>query len=250
MKKPAAPKLFKSFFQARYEPQLQFYDLFTAAAAQLDEYPHWRTNRLDITLRDPANHCSLAIKHMFFTYCQDSGDADLESRNMLRADEVLPPALEIETFSRLGILRRYLLPVSTMAFEDLVEVMHVKLLSQNAELRSLLPETIEDLMYRVDAADASWRYHITVGPVRKGEIARALDFNKADHLDPETADEALVAIQTSYPDVAVYFDVDLYHEGDSTPSEALDFIKAGRDRVSELVSDLGEYLLSTKVEAH
>jgi len=246
MKKSLTPKMFKAVFQARYQPHLRFYDLLMEAAGKFTEYPHWRTNRLDVTLRNPDRHCSLAIKHDSFSYTQDSGDLALEAESVKYIVDELPSALELDTFTRLGFLRRYLLPVD-MSFEELASVMIVKLYSQDSRLLEILPPTLEDFMYRIDSADENHRYHITAGPVRKNQIPQLLGFNRDDHLPPENAVETMHSIESKYPDVAIFFDVDFYRDGEIPVAEAQEFVETGRSTVDQLVSNLGEYILSTKV---
>ena len=248
MKKPPAPKMFKSVFQARYKPHLRFYDLLMGAAGKFTEYPHWRTNRLDVTLRNPDRRHSLAIKHESFGYTQDSGDLTLEAECVKHIVDDLPSALELDSFTRLGFLRRYLLPVD-MSFEELTSVMIVKLYSQDSRLLKILPPKLEDFMYRLDSADEDHRYHITAGPVRKMQIPQLLSFNQDDHLASESAVETIRSIESKYPDVAIFFDIDFYRDGEIPVAEAQEFIETGRSTVDQLVSNLGEYILSTKVEA-
>jgi hypothetical protein len=217
------------------------------AAERLTEYPHWRTNSLDVTLRDPAQHCSLLIKHSFFAYSQDSSDLQLEQTRIDRAIETLPHELGVETFTRLGFLRRYLLAVP-MDFHSLVSVMNVKLLSQDERLRTVLPPRLDDLMYRIDASDGDDRYHITAGPVHRAQVPALIDVNVKEHFAAEDAQEQLGAMEACYPDVGVFFDVDYFREGATPRNDAAGFVSTGRDAVHQLVVNLGEYILSASAE--
>jgi len=242
----AAPQLFKTIFQARYAPRLRFFELLVPAAQRFSEYPHWRTNQIDVTLRDLEKRCSLALQSKLFAYDQDSGDAELAHGNISKAIEVLPAALEIESFTRLGLRRHYLCPVD-LDFASLVTVLNVKLLAQDDRLREILPERSEDMLFRIDAAHEGDRYHITVAPVRKVEIPRALSFNEEQHLAPETAAAELAAIRAAYPEVAIYFDIDFYREGQMATDEAAQFLEAGEKAIEKLVTDMKNYLLAVDV---
>ena len=242
----AAPHLFKTIFQARYAPKLRFFELLLPAAQRFPEYPHWRTNQVDITLRDLEKRCSLSLQSKFFAYEQDSSDADLARGNISKAIEVLPSALEIESFSRLGLRCRYLCAVE-LDFPSLVTVLSVKLLAQDEHLREILPERTEDMLYRIDAAQQEHRYHITVAPVRRAEIPRALSFNEEQHVAPETAVGELAAIRAAYPEVAIFFDIDLYREGQMVIEEGGKFLQTGEKVIEKLVTDLRNYLLAVDV---
>lgn len=246
MTKSPAPKAFKTIFQARYAAKLGFYDRLMLAAEKLEEYPHWQTNRLEVLLKDPDHRCSLVIGSQAFAYDQDSSDPALEKARIETAVEQLPAALGIDSFVRLGLRRHYLAPVD-MDFASLVAVVNVKLLSQDEALRKVMPSRVEDLMYRVDAADDDYSYHITVGPVRRAEIPRLIGFDLENHLHPGTATAEMSKVLASYPEVATLFDVDLYRMGEIATAEAAGFVKSGRTRIDELVAGLGEYVLTTEV---
>ena len=136
-----------------------------------------------------------------------------------------------------------------MDFESLVSVMNVKLLSQDHRLREILPPRLDDLMYRIDSRDGESRYRITVGPVHRAQVPPLLEVNAKDHINAEDAHEQLRSMQDSYPDVGIFFDVDFFRSGEIPAAEASEFVEHGKDAVHQLVSNLGEYILSTDVEA-
>jgi hypothetical protein len=154
------------------------------AAQRLEEYPHWETNKLHVVLKDFDKRCSLIIRHESFAYEQDSGDAEMEKAHIQRSLSELIPALQLECFIRLGYRRQYLIPVD-MSFESLVAVLNLKLFSQDDRLRSIMPELAEDLMYSMDSAETPYKYHFTIGPVRKDEMPQYVAFNQKHHLHPE-----------------------------------------------------------------
>lgn len=248
MRKQPTPVLYKTIFQVRYKPQLSFYNLLMSAAQRFSEYPHWETTGLRVVLRDFDKHCSLAIGHNAFGYEQDSSDVAMEEKYIQRTLEELPSALQIESFNRFGYRRQYLIAVD-MSFESLVSVMNVKLLSHDERLRRIMPAQVKDLMYRVDSADDHYKYHFTVGPVRKQEIPRYVTYNREHHLKPETGEEEYQVIVAKYPEVAVFVDVDLYQEEDHLRVEdAAPFTDTARQKVHRLTNDLSGYLFAKEVE--
>jgi hypothetical protein len=246
---PSNPKpvLYKTIFQARYKPSLNFYELLMPAAKLLTEYPHWQTNRLSVVLRDFDKHCSLVIGHNAFGYEQDSTDEAMEEQYIQHALDELPKVLEIENFIRLGFRRNYLVRVD-MPFESLVTILSVKLLSQEEQLRRIMPQKVEDMMYRVDSAEEPYRFHFTIGPVRKQEIPRYLVYSQAHHLAPETAPEEYQDIVGQYPEVAVFMDIDIYWlEEQLKLTLATQFVSDTRSKVHQIATELTNYLFEVEV---
>jgi hypothetical protein len=243
------PELYKTIFQARYKAELKFYELLMPAAQRLHEYPHWETDRLRVTLRDFDKHCSVAIAHDSFSYEQDSKDTAMEEKYIQRVLDELPAALQVGFFTRLGYRRQYLIAVE-MPFNGLVRVMNLKLFSQDERLRQIMPVQVEDLLYRIDSRDEPYRYHLTIGPVRKPEIPRYVTYNRQHHLNPLASEKEYLAIIEKYPDVAVFLDLDLYQEGERLQGgEAAPFVVAARQKLQGLAEDVSEYLFLREVEA-
>lgn len=249
MSKQKAPVPEKVIFQVQYEARLGFYELLIPAARRLESlYPHWESTGLRVVLRDFDKRCSLAIAHNAATYDQDSSDTAMAETHVAKMLQELPPAFEIESFTRLGYRRQYLVPVQ-MPFESLVSVLNVKLLSQDERLRRFMPSEVKDLMYRVDCGDGPYLFHVTVGPLHKKEVPRYVALNREHHLAPEMAEEQYLALAAQYPDVSLFADIDMYRQGGAFPvSEAVDFTQQARDRVHGLVTNLYDYVLDEKVD--
>lgn len=243
------PALHKTIFQARYKAELKFYELLMPAAQRLHEYPHWETDRLIVTLRDFDKHCSMAIAHDSFSYEQDSQDTAMEEKYVQQVLDELPAALQVDFFTRLGYRRQYLIAVD-MPFDGLVRVMNLKLFSQDERLRRIMPVQVEDLLYRIDSRDEPYRYHLTIGPVRKPEIPRYVAYNRQHHLNPLTSEKEYLAILDKYPEVAVFLDLDLYQESERLQAgEAAPFIADARHKLQSLAEDVSAYLFLREVEA-
>jgi len=236
-------------FQIRYKPKLEFYDLLMTAAQKINGYPHWETNRMRVVLKNFEKHRSLAIGHNAFTYQQDSNDEEMEGKHIQQTLEKLPGELKVKSFNRIGYRKKYLTPAK-MSFESLVNVLYIKLFSQEDKLRRALPSEIEDLMYRLDFRDDNYRYHVTVGPVRKFEIPKHIAYNIENHLSPETRDKEYQEIIKKYPDVAIFSDVDFYQESEELRLKDVEhFVSLAKRKVYDIINDMNNYLFNTKMEA-
>lgn len=243
-----SPRLYKTIFEVRYKAELKFYDLLLPAAQQLKEYPDWETNRLRIILKDFDKHCNLAISHNSFSYEQDSNDINLETNYISRALEILPTALEINAFTRLGYRRRYLVPVD-FSYESLVTVLNVKLFSQNNNLIKSMPKNVKNLAYIIDSEEENYKYHFLIGPVTKQESQSFIGFNRERNLNPANREERNSEIIQTYPNVAIFIDIDMYHEGETFQvKERFKFVDNARNKVHNLAEELTKYLLEEKLE--
>jgi len=241
-------RLCKSIFRANYKPHLGYYNVFRSAAARVPGYPDWNTDFTSITLRDYSNRCSLTIQFNSFGYSQDSDDLRNEELRLADMLRILPGDLSIEQFQRLGYRRQYLVSAN-MSMEALVTILTLKLLSTNEQLEKIVPRKTEDLLYRVDCADESYRYHFHLGPLKRQEVPRYIQLQADDHFSPDAREDEIRKIMASYPDVSTLVDIDIYRAADNiSASDASSFVTAARSRVHDLATRLNEYLFSTEVK--
>lgn len=245
---PYRCSLYKTIFQIRYKPQLKFFQLMITAAQEFGEYPHWQLeDSSSVVLRDFEKRCSLAIRHNQFSFDQDSGEEEYQKKYIEKAIERLPKSLDINSYLRLGFRRHYLMSTQ-MTFDELVAILDLKLLSQEERLRKLMPPKFDDLMYRVDSSDGDIKFHITVGPVQKKEIPRYIGFTQAHHLDPQTREKDYQIVVDSYPDIAVFVDIDIYKVADVIqPDEAFNFLEYSLGRIDSMVLELRDYLFAKEL---
>ncbi|MBT5871769.1 MAG: hypothetical protein HOH43_00010 [Candidatus Latescibacteria bacterium] len=244
--KSPSPRLFKTIFQARYAPSLAFYARFAEAASEFENYPKWETTWNSVVRQDYAHMCSMIVRHDFLAYEQDNEDEELEKERVHQLLSDVPTALGIERFTRLGLRRRYLVPTG-MAFSELVSVFELKFMSPRHVDVPGVPSDLEDLMYRADMRDGDDRFHIGLGPVHRDELPLALGLNHDRHLDPSSPDQLEIVLD-SYPDVALFIDVDLYRdEDDCAVGVANDFYKSACDRLSQIANGYADYCFSQKV---
>ena len=248
MPKTHLPRLYKAIFLASHKPHLDYYSVFRSAAAKLSNYPDWSTDFNSITLRSFDYRCSLTIQHNSFGFSQDSDDVKNEEARVKEAVDVLPGALQIKSFVRLGYRRQYLVPMN-MSFEALVSILGLKLLSHDDQLEQFVPGRTEDLLYRVDRADSDYRYHLHLGPLRRQEVPRWIVFEAENHLAADVRMDQLRQIISGYPEVSTLIDIDMYRMADNiSHKEAQTFVPHVRQKVDELATRFHEYLFSTEVK--
>ena len=237
--------LYKVIMQVRYKPELTFYNLLYGAATKIENFPHWVTDRLNVTLRDYDEYCSVTISHNNFTYEQDSGDGNLEVRNINHIIGILPSELDIVESTRIGYRRRYLIPVS-MSFAELNSLMNLKVYSDPLRNLAGFPQ-VKDMMYRVDLIDGEFDAHLTVGPVGQTEIPQRIGFNEDHHIDPNS-ENPLPKIYSAYPEVAIFVDIDVYQEGESSISTCKDTVLKLKNRAGSWIDLLVDYLLESEIK--
>jgi hypothetical protein len=244
----SAPKLFKTIFEARFKPYLNFYSVFRTAAAKLTHYPHWATDSNTITLRNYDTRCSLAIHNGAFGFSQDSSDITNEEARLKEAVDTLIPELGLTTFRRLGFRRQYLVPLQ-ITFESLVSILELKLLSGAEQLQQILPGEVNDLLYRLDYSESDDKFHIHLGPLRRQEVPKYINFEAENHLPAELREDLLRQILAGYPEVSMLIDIDYYQVStDISVQAARDFIPKARRRLDELTRQFHEYVFSQQVK--
>lgn len=243
-----APTIYKTIFQAKYKPHLDFFRLSIPAAQSFPDYADWETTGLEVHLMNFEKRCSLSITHNAMGYEQDSKDTSLESSNVTELLNLLPTALDILSFTRLGYRRLYLVDVASigMNFESLVTVMDLKLLNQGVKQLEIMPVQTKDLMYRVDATEEDLEFHITLGPVRKDEIPRHVVFNQNRHLPALGRNDKMKEIQEHYPETAIFMDFDCYKVDDMECEEGKPFFDKAKLRVHKFAEEFCDYLINTK----
>lgn len=246
---PAAiqpPLLKKSILQLRYRPRPSFFDTMAAAAARLDEYPDWQTDRLHIVLRDFQRRCSVNIRHLALTYDQDSADVALEDERAGRMVSEVLPNITRGNLTRFACRRYYLAPAQ-LEMSELAGILGLKMFSKDEALKPLL-NPIDDLMYVVVCNEGRAKYRFVVGPAKRSELAELLPFSKEHHLNPATATVDYGRLLESYPETSVVFDVDYFQEGDDlSPDDWSAFVATARERIEALVQCVYRYVSASEL---
>ncbi|MCB9099906.1 MAG: hypothetical protein H6632_10225 [Anaerolineales bacterium] len=237
--------LHKFVFQADYKPYLKFYDLFYSAAQKLSGYNHWETNRLYVFLHDYEKHCTLAVRHNIIAYEWDYRGTDNYISDVSDALEILPSALEIKTFKRLGFRQQLLIPTN-MRFEEINNILNLKFFSQVNQLTNLFPSGVNDMSYIAVGSDDELDLRIMVGPMKKEEITNHIKINQKYNFAPNRPDD-YTSILSSYPEVSVYIDIDIFRRDEEIeiPADyALDFLEKADAMVQNKLVLLKEYIFA------
>ena len=207
MARPTAISV-KTVFEVRYKATLDFYQKLHATALEfVDTYPHWLTDVLKIRLVDFDLRCSLTITHNKFVYSQDLLHSDQKERDRIEeAIQTLPRALGKDIFTRVGLRRKYLIPVE-MDYEDLVDLVSKKLLTGSPDFYEGICPNLKDISVVADL-EAPGIQHITIGPITREQLARYLGLDLEAHFRQD--DPALVTGQIfeEYPSPSLYVDCD------------------------------------------
>jgi len=244
---PTPPRLYKTIFRVDYKAQLKFYNLLFDAAQQFSEYPHWQTTTLTVTLRDYDRKCSLAMQHNSFAYQQDLDVNPNQTDYINKAITRLPELLEIPSYNRLGLRRKYLI-ATKLNFSELVTTHYIKLSSQDERLIKLLPKKVTDTSYRIDCSEDNLLFRILVGPVTKQEIPTHLGFDIENHLNPSSRDREFNDIIGALPTAATYFDIDISRKEDNIPvADGITFFAGVSDRIQKMINDFENYLFEKEL---
>lgn len=207
MAKPTAISV-KTVFEVRYQATLDFYQKLYATALEFaDTYPHWQTDNIKIQLRDFDSRCSLTITHNRFVYSQDLQYSDQkEGDRIKKAIGTLPKALGKDVFTRVGLRRKYLIPVD-MKYEDLVDLTTKKLLTGSQAFYEGIGPDIKDISVVLDL-EAPGIQHLTVGPIIREQMGRHLNLEPESHFRQD--DPRLISGQIfdEYPSPSLFVDCD------------------------------------------
>ena len=246
-KKMPQPVLRKILFQARYKPELNFYNLLYPAAMQFSNYKHWETNNLSVSLFDHERRCTLGIHHNNFYYDWDYGGTSLYLDNIREAIEQLSTSLQLKGFIRIGLRQQLLISVN-MDFTEINSILNVKFLSQSESLLKLFPDGIDDMSYITVGTDDTMGIRLLLGPMRKAEIPNHIQVNEKHHFSPDRPDD-YVALLNSYPEVAVFIDMDVSKSEQLIElTDAISFVDKAKEKLDNKITTLRDYIFTRQVE--
>ena len=197
-----------TIFAYQHKPSLKFYPKLFESATTITDYEGWETTGLQVTFSDFKTKSVATLSYRQIDMQLDhNNDFTLEARRISQLVNELPAKLGIEKFTRIGLRRKYLIPVS-MEFAQLVCIMQEKFIAKNPIFEEAFPGTFQDLMFRFDYLKNSTRFLITLGPVRKVEAQNHIPPNKK-HFDRMSTKEAIELLD-SYPDTSMLIDIDAF----------------------------------------
>lgn len=219
-----------------------------ATAKRLD-FPHWEAGGLNVTVFDPKKRCSIGLAFDSFSFSQDSGDVAQENEYVKKMCDVLPSALQITHFRRLGLRRWYVKSVD-MDFEDLTSILAIKLFGNQESLRRIFSGEWKDLMHVSIMEDKECQVRTQIGPVRRTEIPSLIPIDTQHHLEKERAQADMVAINADYPPVGLYAEMDCFvfnADNRITLEDANSFYSKAEAKIESMTLELNDYIFSNKV---
>lgn len=260
MQKNLQPTLFKTFARIGYKPVLKFYDQMYRAGHAVQGYPHWETDRLSITMRDPEHRCSLLMNNRSLQYEQDSSNLAQEQEQISSTFTTLLEHLEPETYLELFHHHTYLVSVPG-SFEPLAQLMRIKMI-ENEELEACFPGNYVDFSYDYLSQDNLLLYDIQIGPTWGQQADQLIPFNKSSHLNPQAPERDYVEARQGLPEISIYISIktsrqaeDPYREN-KTPyrrlhsiehQEIFPFFDKARIQAQKTAKEILSYLFKQKV---
>lgn len=194
-------------FQVKYKPDIGFFDKLNSFSAKFNEFPHWETNRLQVSLRDFDKKHSLNINHEAITYETDDYNKSSSTNVINLIDKNFNEIKTLDKITRFGI--RFLsLSEVDMSFEELNSILKVKyFLSELTELLSNPYDISITTKFKKEELDC----YMNLGPMKKEEVRNYIKFNTEQHIDPSDSNrhKLISSILDSYPETAVFCDFDL-----------------------------------------
>lgn len=237
----------KTIFQIQYEPKLCFYDRLYKHDEISCKFPHWLTDRLKVILKDYEKKHSLLIGHNSSIFESDLFDAKIEEDIISLLLSQITKFVDDNTFSRAG-LRRFYLIKQEMSFDELVEILNLKIFS--IEFKDIFSNPINDSSIVIVSNIGDYQFRLTLGPMRRNEIPRYIKYNIDNHLDtePNTRVKELSKIFESYPDVSLYIDVDFFVEQkELKQTDIITFWAISKKEIDTLVENTVAMIFKEKV---
>lgn len=197
----------KTIFRIDYKPKLCFYERLYKELELSKHFPHWKTDRLQITFRDYEKRHSIILAHKHCIYESDKYDKKTEEQILDLILQELPKFVDDGTYIRFGLRRSFLLKTD-LTFEQLVDTITEKYFSDSF-IEIMAPKIIDSTI-TVDIPLEEYQAKVTIGPARKEEISMLIKFNIDNHMEPDSFKraESIKDLYDSYPKVALYLDID------------------------------------------
>ncbi len=217
-------------------PTLTFYEHLVPLGVQLEAtYKNWQTDGLSIRFVDAKSRCAASIRHNQLAF---EADIPEDYQTFVRQFRPLATAYfklpHIKNVIRAGIRGQFLVKKG-FSFEELVTLFEESFFVPAARRQSFLPGKMADLMFNVVLERDKHMVHVISGPVRKAELNRW-----TKQITYDLGEEAPEQIE--YPEVAVLFDIDVYWDKITNPSETFDLLSAGAKTIADTEAALRTYL--------
>lgn len=238
----------KSIFQINYEPKLWFYDRLYKNEKLTSKFPHWQTDRLNVTLKDFDKKHSILISHNTTAFESDMYNKTTEEEIISLLISEINSFVNDGTFSRFGFRRFYLIKQEVL-FSELVEIINLKYFTEN--LKKIFKNKVKDSTITIISSINGNDFRLTMGPMKKEEIPNFIKYNVNNHIDPEPQErvQKLSKIFSDYPDVALFLDIDYYLKGKDLKKDALEnFWELSKKDIPQIIDNIISVLIEEKLK--
>lgn len=237
----------KTIFQIKYESKINFFDRLYKNEELIEKFPHWETDRLRVTLHDFEKKHSLTIAYNNATYDSDLYDKNNEDEIISFLISKITNIVDDGSFSRIG-LRRFYLIKQEMSFDELVEIIYLKLFTD--DFQKLFINPIENSSITINANYNEYKYRLILQPIQKDEVPKLIQYSDY-HLERDLPKrmEELNKIFFSYPDVALLLDIDYFLVEKKLRQESLiKFWDTSRRDINHIIKNIISMIFEEKIK--
>lgn len=247
MESPEKYDIRKTIFQIKYQPKLSFYEKLYSNTFLFNEFPHWLTDRLKVTLRDYDLRHSLTIKHDSMTYESDLYKKSKDEKFIKLVSQSIDSFIERENLLKVGH-RVIGLKTVSMEFSELVNIINMKFYSEDF-LGIFGPEVAENSI-SIASRQEDIGYQLTINPLEKKYISQFVDFNFEHHINPQSSERfsEIVEMQNSYPEVAIGYDIDLQKSILDDDMDIEKFYFKSKEIASSIIGKINSLILDLKIK--
>lgn len=240
-------KIEKSIFQIKYKPVLSFYDNLYKKDNIFNQFPHWQTDRLKVTLRDYEKRHSLTLKHDSIIYETDNYSNKFEKDIINLISDNINEITTTDKITRIGHRFFCLAPVK-ISFNELVTILNLKLFSK--DFINSVTQKIDDSTVTITSTHADLKYRLQVGPMKDKEVPGFIIFNIENHIDASSTKKYsdLAELVENYPETSFYIDLDLLTQENASNYDILKFYKKTKSSFSEITNSLLKYIFEEKLK--
>ncbi len=244
----ALGEIVRVFGAADYKAELNFYDrLNRAAAHQEPDFEHWSTSRLAAGLHDPGRRESLGLAHRR-THFEVANPEDLNAKILKSASRVRRALTDLRksTLTRMGLNLVVFVDVG-LAFEELKDQLRPLCLGRHEELARVTSGNVADIALHYDYVRDEGKGALRVGPMeRKQGLDRINGIGEITRLFPPPQEsDALQVFYGTVPDSFLYFDLDLYREGEVPSDSWPAFVKEAASHAISVFEGIKALVLET-----
>jgi hypothetical protein len=239
-------KIEKSIFQIRYKPVLSFYDKLYSKDKIFNQFPHWQTDRLKISLRDYDKKHSLVLKHDSLTYETDNYVKKNEEEIINLIHDSINEISSEDKITRLGHRFLCLAPLK-ISFNELVTILNLKLFKK--DFFKILNQDPDDSTVTITSNYKDLKYRMVIGPMKNVEVPGFIIYNIENHVDPNSNKKysELSNLVENYPETSLYIDIDLFTQETIKSPDILQFYNKTKEAYSYLTKELIGYIFEEKL---